>query len=143
LTPASGKFLLDTNIIIALLEGDAAVLSNLDYAPEVFIPIIAVGELFFGAAKSSRPEENTAKVERFAAGRVLVECDLGVALEYGRLKQQLRENGKSGNTLCRRGMAHPLRPVRIVTRPQRRESQSEKSARRGTHSPAGSIIELY
>jgi predicted nucleic acid-binding protein len=31
----SGKFLLDTNIVIALLEGDAAVLSNLDQAPVV------------------------------------------------------------------------------------------------------------
>jgi predicted nucleic acid-binding protein len=47
LTPASGKFLLDTNIIIALLEGDDAVLSNLDRAVEVFIPAVAVGELFF------------------------------------------------------------------------------------------------
>src|SRR5260370_42657604 len=65
--PASGRLLLDTNIVIALLEGDNAVLSNLDHAPEVFIPAIVVGELFFGAAKSGRPSENTAKVERFVA----------------------------------------------------------------------------
>jgi predicted nucleic acid-binding protein len=51
--PANGKFLLDTNVIIALLEGDDAVLSNLDQAPEVFIPAVALGELFFGAAKSA------------------------------------------------------------------------------------------
>jgi hypothetical protein len=49
--PASGKFLLDTNII---LEGEEAVLSNLDIAPEVFVPAIALGELFFGAANSGR-----------------------------------------------------------------------------------------
>jgi tRNA(fMet)-specific endonuclease VapC len=52
LTPANGRFLLDTNIVIALLDGDDAVLSNLDRAPEVFIPAVALGELFFGAAKS-------------------------------------------------------------------------------------------
>ena len=69
MTPASGRFLLDTNIVIALLDGDDAVLSNLDRAPEVFIPAVALGELFFGAAKSGRPAENTAKVEQFAAGR--------------------------------------------------------------------------
>jgi tRNA(fMet)-specific endonuclease VapC len=57
LTPVNGKFLLDTNVIIALLEGDDAVLSNLDQAPEVFIPAVALGELFFGAAKSGRPSE--------------------------------------------------------------------------------------
>jgi len=51
LTPASGRFLLDTNIIIALFEGESSVLLNLDVAPEVFIPAVVVGELFFGAAK--------------------------------------------------------------------------------------------
>jgi predicted nucleic acid-binding protein len=30
--PASGRFLLDTNIVIALLQGDETVLSNLDQA---------------------------------------------------------------------------------------------------------------
>jgi tRNA(fMet)-specific endonuclease VapC len=94
LTPASGRFLLDTNIIIALLEGDGPVLSNLEQAPEVFVPAVAVGELFFGAAKSGRPSENTAKIEQFASGRAIVKCDLDVAREYGRLKEQLKEKGR-------------------------------------------------
>jgi tRNA(fMet)-specific endonuclease VapC len=50
--------------------------------------------LFFGAAKSGRSSENTAKVERFAAGRAIVSCDLDVAREYGLLKQRLREKGR-------------------------------------------------
>ena len=50
--PASGRFWLDTNIVIALLAGDESVLSNLDRAPKVFIPAIRDGDLFFGAAKS-------------------------------------------------------------------------------------------
>ena len=90
---ASGRFLLDTNIIIALLEGDEAVLSNLDRVPEVFVPAIVLGELFFGAAKSGRPDENAAKLEQFAAGRFILPCDLRVAREYGRLKQDLRAKG--------------------------------------------------
>jgi len=94
LTPASGRFLLDTNIVIALLQGDDTVLSHLDRAREVFIPAVALGELFFGAAKSGRPSENTASVERFAAGRAIVSCDLDVAREYGRLKQRLKERGR-------------------------------------------------
>jgi len=91
---ASGKFLLDTNIVIALLEGEEAVLLNLDQAPEVFVPAIVFGELFFGAAKSSRPHENSAKLERFALSRIILPCDLRVAREYGRLKQDLRAKGK-------------------------------------------------
>jgi len=91
---ATGRFLLDTNIIIALLEGDEAVLSNLDQVREAFIPAVALGELFFGAAKSGRPVENTAKVERFAAGRSVLPCDLEVAREYGQLRQGLRAKGR-------------------------------------------------
>ena len=92
--PASGRFLLDTNIIIALLEGDDAVLSNLDLASEVFVPAVALGELFFGAAKSGRPSENNARVERFAAGRAIISADFHVAREYGRLKQHLKKRGR-------------------------------------------------
>ena len=72
LMPASGRFLLDTNIIIALLEGDDTVLSNLEHAPEVFVPAVALGELFFGAAKSGRPSENSARVEQFASDRAII-----------------------------------------------------------------------
>jgi tRNA(fMet)-specific endonuclease VapC len=94
LTPANGRYLLDTNIIIALLAGDDAVLSNLENAAEIFIPAIALGELFFGAAKSGRPSENTSKLERFAAGRAVIACDLQVAREYGHLKQNLKKRGR-------------------------------------------------
>ena len=86
--------MLGTNIVIALLAGDDAVPFNLDRASEVFIPAVVPGELFFGAAKSGRPAENTAKVERFAAGRAVVSCDLDVAREYGCLKQRLKEKGR-------------------------------------------------
>lgn len=48
----------------------------------------------FGAAKSGRPSENAERIERFAAGRAIVTCDLKVAREYGRLKQRLREKGR-------------------------------------------------
>lgn len=92
--PATGRLLLDTNIVIALLEGDEALLSSLNEAVEVFIPAIVIGELFFGAAKSGRPSENTATVERFAAGRAILSCDLQVAREYGRLKEHLRRKGR-------------------------------------------------
>lgn len=34
--PATGRFLLDTNIVIALLEGDDGVSSKLNLASEVF-----------------------------------------------------------------------------------------------------------
>jgi tRNA(fMet)-specific endonuclease VapC len=92
--PASGRFLLDTNIVIAILEGDDAVLSNLDLASDVFISAVVIGELFFGAGKSGRPAENRARVERFAEGRSILPCDLNVARAYGRVRQRLGEKGR-------------------------------------------------
>jgi len=84
----------DTNIVIALFDADEAVLANLDLALEVFVPAIVLGELFFGAAKSARRVENVAKVERFAAASSVLACDVQVAREYGRLKQDLRAKGR-------------------------------------------------
>jgi len=54
----NGKYLLDTNIVIALFADDKAVKDNLAKADEVFVPGIAIGELCFGARKSARAKEN-------------------------------------------------------------------------------------
>ncbi|QLE40566.1 type II toxin-antitoxin system VapC family toxin [Nostoc sp. C052] len=50
----SGRYLLDTNIIIALFANDIAVDNQLVNAEEIFIPSVAIGELFYGARKSGR-----------------------------------------------------------------------------------------
>src|SRR5438045_3953555 len=89
-----GRYLLDTNIVIALLNGDADVLFHLGGAPEVFVPAVAIGELFFGAAKSGRAAENIDRVQAFAAGRAIISCDLSVAREYGRVKWRLKAKGR-------------------------------------------------
>jgi hypothetical protein len=53
----AGKYLLDTNIIIALFEGENAVLKKLKRAKTVYLSSVVVGELFFGAFKSNRAQE--------------------------------------------------------------------------------------
>lgn len=47
--PESGRVLLDTNILIALFAGDAAVLAAVQGAAAVHVPAIALGELCYGA----------------------------------------------------------------------------------------------
>jgi tRNA(fMet)-specific endonuclease VapC len=92
--PASGRLLLDTNIVIALLEGDEPMISNLDEAAEIFIPAIVPGELSSERPSRAGLPRFTAKVERFVAGRSIVSCDLQVAREYVRLRQRPREKGR-------------------------------------------------
>lgn len=90
----NGSYLLDTNIIIALFEFDVGVQNRLRGAQGVFLSSVVLGELYFGANKSSRAEENTARIDRFAEGRFVLASDAQVAREYGLLKNELRLKGR-------------------------------------------------
>ncbi len=48
----NGRVLLDTNIIIGIFANDLSVINSLAKANEVFVPSIALGELYYGAQKS-------------------------------------------------------------------------------------------
>lgn len=90
----SGRYLLDTNIIIALFADEAAVKDNLAQADEVFVPSVALGELYFGARKSGRPQANLARIDEFAANNVVLGCDTETARRYGEIKDVLRVKGR-------------------------------------------------
>ena len=75
----NGNCLLDTNIVIALFAGEAAVLAHIAAAAGVFIPAAVIGELFYGAKKSGRPEANCRRVAAFAADNVILSCDAETA----------------------------------------------------------------
>jgi tRNA(fMet)-specific endonuclease VapC len=51
------KFLLDTNIITALLKGEVSVAGKIDKAKEIYIPTIVLGELYYGALYSTQIEK--------------------------------------------------------------------------------------
>ena len=90
----TGKYLLDTNIVIALFAKDENVLSQLKSAEEVFIASIVLGELYFGANKSGRSKSNLARIEEFAAKNQIITIDGETARHYGQVKNDLRAKGK-------------------------------------------------
>lgn len=94
LTPMSGSYLLDTNVIIALFAGNAEVLDHLAGADEIYVPSIAIGELCFGARKSGRPNENLARIDEFVASNVVLSCDTQTARRNGEVKDSLRREGR-------------------------------------------------
>jgi tRNA(fMet)-specific endonuclease VapC len=85
---------LDTNVIIDLLANDEAVRTMLGEAEEAFVSSIAIGELYYGAEKSTRPEENVSRIDQFAAGTTVLGCDTETARHYGRIKNMLRAKGR-------------------------------------------------
>jgi len=90
----SGRYLLDTNVIIAMFAGEAAVKGNLAVADEVFVSSIVIGELCYGAQKSGRAKANLARIDEFAANNVVLGCDTDTARRYGEIKNALRAKGR-------------------------------------------------
>ena len=94
LMPTDGKYCLDTNIIISLFAGNKSILTKLTQASEVFIPSTVLGELYYGALKSARINENINRIDDFALGCTILTCDAETAGEYGRIKVELTRKGK-------------------------------------------------
>src|SRR5690349_2836081 len=92
--PPTGRYLLDTNVVIALFADDASVKARLAAAAEVFVAATVLGELYFGAKKSGRPAANVAKVDQFAAANSVLPCDAATARHYSDVKDGLRLKGR-------------------------------------------------
>jgi tRNA(fMet)-specific endonuclease VapC len=90
----SGRILLDTNIVIGLLAGEAGIRDRLAMAEEVFLSSIVLGELFYGAYKSTHIKENLSRLDELAAESLMLSCDLITARHYGMMKNQLRQQGR-------------------------------------------------
>ncbi|HEV2150537.1 MAG TPA: type II toxin-antitoxin system VapC family toxin [Longimicrobiaceae bacterium] len=89
-----GRLLLDTSVIVDLFTDGSAVQHLLAAADEVFVPAIALGELFYGAQRSNRREANLAQVEAFASAAAVLPCDLQTARHYGEIRDALRARGR-------------------------------------------------
>jgi tRNA(fMet)-specific endonuclease VapC len=61
---------------------------------EVFTPVIVLGELYYGARRSSRVQENLARIDEFAARSTVLACDTETARRYGAVKDGLRQKGR-------------------------------------------------
>lgn len=115
----SGSVLLDTNIVIGLFAKDQAVLTRLSESARVFIPSIVLGELYFGAYKSAKPESNLQRIEELVAASAVLVCDATTATYYGRIKKALRDKGRPlpENDIWVAAMAHQ-HGLTVVSRDQ-------------------------
>ena len=79
--------LLDTNVIIKFLAGDEAAKRLIESASEISVPVIVVGELQYGAQKSSRIESNLALFSSFLSCFSIIPIDKKIAVVYGEVKE--------------------------------------------------------
>jgi tRNA(fMet)-specific endonuclease VapC len=90
----NGRILLDTNIVIAVFSGEESIQRYIEKANEIFIPVIVIGELYFGAYNSMNMERNIEKIDEFVANSTILSCDVYTAKIYGKIKGDLKKKGK-------------------------------------------------
>ena len=89
----TGRYLLDTNIAIAILEKEIDLERHRGGGIEVFLSTVVLGELFFGAEKSRRFDENVSRIRELALRCPVLPCDEGTASSYGAIKKHLQATG--------------------------------------------------
>lgn len=90
----NGKYLLDTNTVIAFLRNDEEIVEKITEQAEVYVPVTVVGELYFGAFKSKKQEENLRKISNLLEDIIVLDNNVQTARIYGEIKNQLKEKGK-------------------------------------------------
>jgi tRNA(fMet)-specific endonuclease VapC len=88
------KVLLDTNIVSALLKGEVEIADNIDKADAVYLPIIVIGELYYGAAFSTQVEKNTSELKKITSLYQAISLNEETTIVYGSIKSILRKKGK-------------------------------------------------
>lgn len=90
----SGKYLLDTSSLVDLINKDTIIPTRLTVNEEVFIPSIALGELYYGAFKSTHTRENLKRLDQISITNTIIGCDTATARIYGNIKNTLIKKGK-------------------------------------------------
>lgn len=89
------QYLLDTNILIGAIKGQADVVKKLAEisASDLLLSSIVLGELEFGIEKSAFPERNRARIVALVAKITLIGVDAETSLHYGKIRATLEKAG--------------------------------------------------
>lgn len=90
----NGSFLLDSNVIIDVFRGKSEVIAVVSNIPRIYIPVIVLGELCFGAYKSEQTSKRLSEIEYLRQSSSIVLVSEATAQIYGLIKNELRIKGK-------------------------------------------------
>jgi len=86
---------LDTNIVIAFLNGDKSTASHLKaHLPEAAVSSLVLAELLYGARASARSSENLEKVNQLLRVVDVVDFDQASAEAYSKIRFMVRQKGR-------------------------------------------------
>ena len=88
--------LLDTDVCIEILRGNRLVIERRRAVPDdVATSWITAGELAYGAARSTRPQENRVVVDEFLSTLPIYGLDRAATRWFGELKAQLERGART------------------------------------------------
>jgi len=90
----AGNYLLDTNIVTSMVNGDAGVVHAIQMAEDVFISATVWGETLFGAFNSSRMQQNTERLYRMLRVFPVISHDQETARYYAEIRYELKLKGR-------------------------------------------------
>jgi tRNA(fMet)-specific endonuclease VapC len=86
---------LDTNIVIAYLNGNQAIAEKLKaHLPHIALSSLVLGELLYGARASQRKDENLEKISQLLRIVQIVDFDQASAEQYSHIRVALRRKGR-------------------------------------------------
>ena len=90
-------YLIDTDILVYSLKGDARVIANFvrTATEPKAISVISYGELFHGALRSARMTQNLARVRRLAEIYPVIEVSRGIMETFAQIKAPLQRSGRT------------------------------------------------
>lgn len=88
-----GSVLLDTSIAVSHFRRDLDLEKKIDQVNDVYLPLVALGELLYGVKKSTRQARTLTQLKTFLSGCILLFPDEMTAEFYGEIKAQLSAAG--------------------------------------------------
>ena len=83
------SLLLDTCVVVKHFRDATAVADKLAAYEDLYLPQQALGELYYGAYRSARPEKHLAQIERFLAAVDVLNPDEETSQLYGQIATAL------------------------------------------------------
>ena len=91
---ARTEIVLDTSVAIAILNDKGHVGTWVRAFDGIYLPVIVLGELRFGALKSSKPKVNLERIQTLVDRCNTLDVQPGTAATYARIRCELRFKGK-------------------------------------------------
>ncbi len=87
--------LLDTNVLVGILRGDAKLAARFsEHSGDIAIPAMVLGELNYGTEKSSNPERNRLAVQELLEALPVMHTTDEIMALFGKLKALLALRGE-------------------------------------------------